>query len=475
MAITAMRFSRPVAFALALLCCGGVARAQLGDGGGGAGAGGVTIDAAGGLTVKSDRRLGSRAEVKRRQALAGEQLPADLNRASDFRKVSLVKLEAALADRLAKGETPTDAMANLAGLTRIDYVFVVPAAAGEDGAPTPGDVILAGPAGGFAPDGLGRVVNAATGRPTVKLADFLTAVRSGPRLSCSIDPVPARRAQMARAAAGRRPSTSLAGAAAVYRQLADILGLQNIRVEGVPAGSPFGVKLVEADYRLKLFSLKLEPTGVRGLPSYLDVIRPGGDSAKRWELVPSYQPVVTNADRTAFALTGPRVRLLSRDEVIGPDGVARDAGDLAQSEHAWANLVSSRMDELAAAKPAFAALQNLFDLAILTELVKRERLADRTAWPAALFRDPGKLPVPEGNAPKTVPTAYNTKTVGGSLVIGLISGGVSINPAEVLAETSETGDSSGTLSAARDSAVTPPADADSEAGGEEDAVRWWWD
>ena len=462
-----MTAARTLAAAAALLLVPPACCAQLGDGDIVAG---VMIDPDGAFVTRYDETLGTAVDRKRREALAATNLPADLNRPSESRKVSLRKLEAALAARLDAGEGPTEPQRYLAGLTRVDHVFVVPATPAG-----PGDVVLAGPAGGFAEDAIGRVVEHESGRPTLRLVDLLSVIRvpGNQQIGCSIDPVPERQRALAQAVASvgaLRPGQ----ARAVYGRFADILGDQNVRVFGVPAGSPAGVALVEADYRMKLISLGLEPSNVRGLPSHLSTIRPGANSAQRWWFVPAYEPVLTNADRTAFALAGPRVRLLTQDEVVRADGGKSQAGFASRSNAAWANRFSEKVPELAAARPTFAALQNIVDLAVVAELVRRENLAARTGWAAGLLRDAAALPVSEVPAPRTVKTAYNTKVVRGAGIIGLVGGGVSILSGEVLETAGVRPDPTGSLDQARSAALVTPSP-DSAGAPADPTSRWWWD
>src|SRR6185503_10162277 len=69
-------------------------------------------------------------------------------RASELRKISLNRLEAAALEKLAAGEKLTDEMRYLVGLTRIKYVFFYP---------DTNDIVVAGPAEGWADDLSGRV------------------------------------------------------------------------------------------------------------------------------------------------------------------------------------------------------------------------------------------------------------------------------------------------------------------------------
>src|SRR5690242_12562732 len=91
----------------------------------GSAVGGVVVDADGilrGATVDEMNRLGKlRAEQVKR-------LPDDMGGATALRKVSLRRLQEEFAARKEKGQTPlfTEEMECLAGLTRIQNVFVYP-------------------------------------------------------------------------------------------------------------------------------------------------------------------------------------------------------------------------------------------------------------------------------------------------------------------------------------------------------------
>ena len=150
---------------------------------------GIAIDAEGTLDARTfkdfDRKL-----LRERLAAAKAAKPGELWAAAKLRKVSLVRLEAALAAEIAAGRGPDDVLRNLAGLTRVQYVFCQPAADGK-----PGDVILAGPAEPFALDAAGRAVGLASGKPVLQLDDLAAALRAYPPgkrerpfLGCTINP-----------------------------------------------------------------------------------------------------------------------------------------------------------------------------------------------------------------------------------------------------------------------------------------------
>jgi hypothetical protein len=97
---------------------------------------GIAIDANGVLSRKEFPDPTGRLMAKR-AADARATMPGDILRRSDLRKVSLVRLEQAIADRLEAGKSPDDAMRHLAGLQRAQYVFLYP----EER-----DLVIAGPA-----------------------------------------------------------------------------------------------------------------------------------------------------------------------------------------------------------------------------------------------------------------------------------------------------------------------------------------
>src|SRR5687767_1410844 len=109
--------------------------------------------------------------TRTRIAEAKARLGGDLAKISEVRKVSLNRLEAAISERAARGESPTDEMKYLAGLTQIQYVFFYPDS---------NDIVIAGPAEGFFPDPSGRVLGINSGRAILELQDLVAALRAFP-------------------------------------------------------------------------------------------------------------------------------------------------------------------------------------------------------------------------------------------------------------------------------------------------------
>ena len=188
-------------------------------------------------------------------------------------------------------------MKYLAGLQQIDYVLVYP---------EQHDIVLAGPGEGWKVDAWGDLVGATTGRPVMLLDDLLVALRTAPQSA-------AIRNHLLHRSDGRRahPAPPVRQQAAHHRpnpqatadSIGQTLGPQRITVTGVPTSSHFARVLVAADYRMKRIAMNFEPSPVRGLPSFLQMMqstrRGMNNMLPRWWLEPDFQPLLRDR-RGAF-------------------------------------------------------------------------------------------------------------------------------------------------------------------------------
>ncbi len=391
----------------------------------GGGAGGILIDAQG--VVKSIfQKAHSSPLIKKKQAAYAQQnFAADLVAQSDLRKISLVRLEAEIQQLISAKKDLTPEIKYLAGLQRIDYVFVYP---------DQKDIVIAGPAEGFAPDQLGRPVGISTGRPTIQLDDLLVAlraIRKGGAIGCSIDPKKERLAALEQYVKQNSSPASVAVAKWRYSQMANTLGMQNIRTWGVPEDSHFAVTLVEADLLMKRISMGIDPSHVKKFKTHLSMLGRKGNSIQRWWFTPLYEPMQTTNDKTVFQFKGQRAQLLSQEEK-SQAGNRSDAATTRLSTSKYAKLFTKRFPELAANNPTFADLQNLIDLSVLAALFKQEQLPQQANWKMELFLNEEQLPVQKYHVPKEVHSIFNYKMSGRSMVTGLVGGGVVLNPFQTI-------------------------------------------
>ena len=286
-------------------------------------------------------------------------------------------------------------------------------------------------------DKRGFVVGRTTGRPVLLLDDLLVALRTarqpaGQHISCSIDPT-AEGLERLRAFVGRLatigdPKATIAG-------IESALGPQRVTVEGVPATSHFARVLVAADYRMKRIAMDLDPSPVRGLPSYMELVGAGprglSDGLPRWWLEPSYEAVLRDEDGLAWELRGASVKALTEDDFLAASGAVERTGKASPAAQRWADAMTRKFPELAVADPVFGQLANCMDLAVVATLIVQEELARKAGYEMTLLADPKALPWEPFFAPKQVASKASPVKKGGNWIIAA-SGGVMISPRAAL-------------------------------------------
>ena len=414
--------------------------------------GGITISPEGVIASDKAQWVSPALEQKRLRAIAGQELPSSLVTPSKLRKVSLNRLEAACQQALDDGKALPEACRFMAGLTQVHYLFA---------APETGDVILAGPAEGFAPLKDGRVVGIESGRPVLKLEDFLAMFRLKSirdQLGCSFDPEPERLAKSnAWNKANNSPATAVVARQRFF-QMANIMGNWNVTVFGLPPSSHAAIVTVEADYQLKRLGLGLERPRIRGFRSHLDMAGRNENTFERWWFAPHYNPIERTADGTAFRLSGPRLQLMSQSELVDEFGNRSDAPFEQVSSERYTQQFNKHIDALCQQIPSFASVQNIFDLAVVVALMRTEKLPDQVQWSPALFADESALPLPKYSVPDEVPSMVNVKSLTPRLLVGLIGGGVSIVPERLVQRMDQ----------------LAPADTPNAARPDH-TKSWWWD
>ncbi len=402
----------------------GVARGQFGGGGNNISqVGGVSIDAAGMVSPPEKSARISMRDALRKQHLAPA---AELNQAVQMRMVSLKRLEEAVrAAKQTTDENVPDDVRFLAGLTRIQYVFIYP----EEQ-----DIVLAGPGEGWKVSEEGNIVGATTGRPVLLLEDLLVAFRSVEHarqggISCSIDPTAEGRQRLEALTANR----GRAGAPPLAA-MSKALGPQQITVTGVPADSHFARVLVSSDFHMKRIGMNLEPSSIKGLPSYIEMLKhdksPLESATPRWWMACDYEPLGRSEDGLAYELRGRGVKCMAEDEVVDAQGRVSGTGSAGSSAQKWANLMTQHYAELSTKEASFGELRNLMDLCVVAALVAKEQLLEKANCQIPTIVSPGSpLSHVALNSPKSIETLCSSVKRGNSMIV--ISGGVQIGSWEV--------------------------------------------
>jgi hypothetical protein len=424
---------------------------------------GVLISPDGVLKVKTFPDKGGQL-AKARAAEARAKLGADLAKLSEMRKISLNRLEAAIAEKLARGEEPTDEMRHLAGLTRLQYVFYYPETK---------DIVIAGPAEGFMPDAAGRAVGVHTGRAILELQDLVTALRAYPPagkqnhvISVSIDPTAEGLKKMQQWLVQISGRVQPGDAGTIVAGLKEKLGLQNVTIEGVSPRSHFAQVLVEADYRMKLIGIGIEQPPVKmatfvGKASPTEVSR---NALQRWYFVPHYDCVRVADDKLAMEMVGQGVKLVGANELVQADGSRANAVAGSKASELYCEAFTNLYPQIAARNPVYAQLRNLIDMSVAAAFIQRQDYYGQAGWKAETIMDEDKYAIETYETPKTVETACTAIWKGRTLMTP-VGGGVQIVPTDALQSNNLLADEKGEVKAAREYVKL-----DGLAKG-----QWWWD
>lgn len=446
-----------------------VAWGQPGGGGGGAPGGGGAGAAVGGVEVDAQGVLRTRFRpdptgqlTRQRLGAARAALGAQVAQPSKLRKVSLNRLEAAVAARLAQGQPPTEEMRYLAGLTRLQFVFVYPETQ---------DVVIAGPAEGFGADLSGRMVGVQSGLAVLDLADLVVAMRAFPpggkgvkNISCSIDPTQEGLANMQQFLRNLGRITP-GDAGRLADGLRRSLGLHTVSIRGISQRTHFAQVLVEADYRMKLIGIGLESPPVN-LQSWVSRANPrdvAKNAMQRWYFVPDYECVCVSDDRLAMELVGQGVKLISEDEMVQADGTRTQVRTPNLASEAFVQAFTKAYPQMAQRSPVWGQLRNVIDMAIAAAYMQQQDFYGQTSWQVETLGNEQRFPVETLPPPTHVECAVNVVWRGSTLMTP-IGGGVSIQPQKALVSSNLRSDD-GKVKGARTSVVTTGLD----------KTQWWWD
>lgn len=422
-------------------------------------AAGVVVDAQGVLQKKIFSDPAGQL-MRERVAAAKVSLGPQITKYSKLRKVSLNRLEQALIDR--QGAAPED-MRHLAGLLRVQYVFYYPESK---------DIVIAGPAEGWAADPAGRSVGMTTGRPVCQLQDLVVALRAfapgkkgTPVIGCSIDPTKEGLAAMQQFLRAQGSFATPDMTQQIVAGLQTSLGLQDISISGVPAKTHFAQVMVEADYRMKLIGIGLEQPPVR-MVSFVEKASPSQVSRNalfRWYFTPDYNCVRTSEDGLAMRLEGDGVKLIGEDELVTAGGGRQNAGTANKASQAFTSTFTKKYPELAERSPVYAELRNLVDMAVAAAYVQQQDLYGKAGWTMSFLGDESKFAVETYTAPVKVGSAVSAIWKGNRLMTP-IGGGVRIEPGQAVQPKNLLPDEKGDVAKVRQEVKV-----DLPKG------QWWWD
>lgn len=394
-------------------CCGPLFRSRA--------VGGISINPEG---LIEETTPAFRQELRREMLDTADAVPQGLKPSAKLRKISLRGIDRAISEAYAHDMAVLpDEVRYLGGLQRIQYVLVYP---------EHNDIVLAGPGEGWKIDERGEVVGETNGRPVLQLDDLIVALRSVHAarqggISCSIDPTADGRQRLEALMSQQRQFNP-----AIIGAIEQALGMQQVTLTGVPEDCRFARMMVAADYRMKRIAMKLEPSPIKGLNSFLDIAPASGSSmTPRWWLACNYEPLLRSEDGLGWELRGQGVKVLTEDEFVAEDGTVKQTGRANVPAQRWADQMTEKFNELAEVQPVFAELRNLMDLAVVAAIIeKNDLLATAKLELPMLTRAEGGATLETWNAPKTLATQSSFMKKGRNYII-TASGGVQIESWQV--------------------------------------------
>ncbi len=192
------------------------------------------------------------------------------------------------------------------------------------------------------------------------------------------------------------------------------MGKQDVVVNGLDPHTRVAQVLVEADYRMKLVGMGLEP-GVLGVRSYLDSMQtPRGEAPPpldvlRWWFTLNDQDIHASEGHDAFELAGHGVRVQSENEMLTAMGQRVHTGKSEPLNQQFAQSFTEHFAALATKYPVYADLENIFDLPLAGRLDQiAGSQAGRAGWHLTCFGDSSAYTVGLRPAPKTVRNGDST-------------------------------------------------------------------
>jgi Protein of unknown function (DUF1598) len=414
--------------------------------------GGVLVDSDGAVrSATKDDRAGMLRELRDQILEPSGKIAAK----TEMRMISLAKLQAEIKKSITSGEPVSDEVRFLAGLQRIEYVFVYPER---------NDIVLAGPAEGWRVRDDASVVGVTSGRPVLQLEDLVTAFRTvdasrDNAISVSIDPTPAGEVRLRKFLSQLRTGPGF-DPSQVENSMKEAFGNQVVTLTAVPNDSRMAQTMVAADYRMKCLAMAIEDSPVAGLPSYMEMIRDGGKASgtqPRWWIACDYDSILKSEDGLAWKLNGLGVKAMTAEQFVDAQGGRKTADRQNKLAQRWADQFTSKFDELSTQNVAFGDLRNVMDLNVIATVIAAHQLDVAAGLDLSLLNGKSKaLETPSRPVAKTIP-AHCSFVSGRAGWTVSASGGVEINPWRVVSEKTKSDES---VSMVRQKA--PQHD------------NWWW-
>lgn len=414
--------------------------------------GGIFVDAEG---VVSRAEFDTTGQLTQIQSRTIGSVPGAARQRSPLRKISLRKLEEELV-RLQESELPlTVELGVLAGLQRIEYVFVDP----ENK-----DVILAGPAEGWRVGKNGFIVGESSGLPVIDLCDLVMTLRTGrdeseTGITCSMDATAEGMETYSRYMRRADPQFN----EQTLREMSEAIGNFEVTFTGVASHSHYARTLIAADLMMKRLGMKLEPSPVRRLTSYVEMLqkstsRSQRNTSPRWWLASNYEPLLRDEEGLVWKLRGPAVKAMTSEDFLNQKGETVDTRNTNRLAQRWAEDFTENFQELSVELPIFGQLRNCMDLAVIAALLNKYELFEKAGFQPAVLTDTDKIQLAEYPVPRFT-SPQISYALGRRSWIVTLSGGIDLDGWSIASNTQVDDD----LQAIHQQVVDSSGNS------------WWWD
>ena len=224
----------------------------------------------------------------------------------------------------------------------------------------------------------------------------------------------------------------------------------------------------------------LEPS-IAEVPSFLARVEltPEGTvpplDVVRWWFTMNYDDVFSDEAKQVFTFTGTGVRVLSENELLGEQGKRIHTGQSHGPTKSFAQDFTKHYGKIADQYPIYRELKNVFDMALVANLIRQFHLAEQTDWHVSFFGPPKadqlSYPVRKSPAPVCVDSVMNERVINvrkqnstvKHTLVG-VSGGIDFDASKVIS-----------IDQIKFSNTTKLTDAGAAARPADDQPNWWWD
>ena len=306
-----------------------------------------------------------------------QKLALEAQSQAPLRKISVKRLLHEVKRATTFGRPLDASMKNMAGVYKIQYVIVDQ---------NENDIVLAGPGGPWKTDSSGNTINRKTSAPVLQLHDTLVCMKNASipgqhrgKFGCTIVP-----RQKSLAAASKFLTTTKLTGKRWADELRDVVGRQDVEVNGIDPNSHAAAVIVEANLLMKMIGMGTEPS-IAAVPDYFDRIAGQNktgqrDSLVRWWFTADLNSISMDPDRNFFELSGPTMKVLSENEHLNALGQRVHSGQSDAATEGFARDFTDHFEEMSQVYPVFAKLRNVFDLALVSGIIYQFKLDQRVGF-----------------------------------------------------------------------------------------------